>query len=193
MADNVKVGILAIEDPYYIEKNVVPMNDRGIFRPAFLAEDGDAFLKPVVKKGRFDKYVSFLFNYQKVSGRIVYEKKDYCHIVSAFSVKFFPREDSYDESELHEACRLLSLKLDAHIQVKVSNKVLISYVKGVELKSKTPRKQDFTFHKLFEHAAYTAEEPLQKYIDDHFDFWYACGENEAAECNAVYGNVEPEY
>ncbi|PWJ70106.1 MULTISPECIES: hypothetical protein [unclassified Fibrobacter] len=193
MSDNVKTGILAVEDPFYIEQNIVPMNDRGIFRPYPLEDGINAFLKPLVKKERFDKYISFQFDYQKISGRIVYEKKDYSHLVSAFSVKFFPKEDEYDENDLQEVCRLLSLKLQGLIQVKISNKKLISFIKGVELKSKTPKKQDFTFHKLFEHAANTAQESLQKYMDDHFDFWFACGENEAAECNAVYGDAEPEY
>lgn len=193
MSDNTKTGILAIEDSYYIERNIVPMSDRGIFLSSILADDDAPFLKPLVKRLRFDQYISFNFNYQKISGCIVYEKKDYSHLVSAFSVKFSPKEGELDETELREACRLLSLKLQAHIQVKVSNKTLFSFVKGVELKSKTPKKQDFTFHKLFEHVAQIAEVPLQKYMDERFDFWLACGENETAECNAVYGGSESKF
>lgn len=185
MKETLKGGILAVEDSFYIERNIVPMNDRGIFRSMALA-DGDApFLKPQVRKERFDSYVSFLFDYEDISARIVYQKKDFSHLVSAFSVSFFPREDEYEEDHLRDACRLLSLKLHAYIQLKVSSRKLISFARGVELKSKTLKKQDFTFHKLFEHAAQTAEEPLQKYIDEHFDFWLACGENEAAEENSV--------
>ena len=180
-------GVLAIEDPYYLDKNIVPMNDKGIFRSFPLMDDDCPFLKPVVQKRRFDRYVSFLFDYGNVSGRIVYEKKDYSHVVSAFSIKFFPREDDFEEEEIDKACALLSQKLQAHIQVKISNKKLISIVKGFELKFKTPKKQDFGFQKLFEHSARTAEESMGKYIDDHFDFWFACGENEAAEYRAIQG------
>lgn len=193
MSDTLKVGILAIEDPYYLEKNIVPMNDRGIFRSMRMAENEQPFLKPFVKNERFDKYVSFLFDYENVSGRIIYEKRDYEHLMSAFSVRFFPKEDRYSDEELYRACRLISQKLQAHIQVKVSSKKLLSFVRGIELKSKTPKKQDFTFHKLFEHAAKSAEDSVQKYIDGHFDFWLACAENEAAEENAVFGNGEERF
>lgn len=185
MSDKTLTGILAIEDPYYLDKNIVPMNDKGIFRLFPLMDDVLPFLKPVVQRQRFDTYVSFLFDYENISGRIVYEKKDYSHVVSAFSLKLFPREDEYPEEEIDRVCILLSQKLQAHLQVKVSNKKLISVVKGVELKFKTPKKQDFAFQKLFEHSAKSAEEPLQKYIDEHFDFWFACGENEAAEYRAL--------
>lgn len=190
MGEKLKTGILSIEDPYYIEKNIVPMNDRGIFR-AMPLTDGDApFLKPVVKKERFANYISFLFDYQDISGRIVYTPKDYGHLFSAFTVSFFPREDDYDEEHLQDVCRLLSQKLQANIQLKVSTKILHSFVKGVQLKSKTLKKQDFTFHKLFEHTAFAAEAPLQKYMEQRFDFWFACGENEAAEQRAVFGAGE---
>lgn len=188
MSDLVKTGILAIEDPYDIERNIAPMNDRGIIRSVSMAEGESPFLKPFVRQERFDRYVSFLFDCGNVSGRLVYEKRDYSHLVSAFSVKFFPREDEYGEEELYRACQLLSQKLRAYVQVKVSSRKLFSFTKGVELKSKTPKKQDFTFHKLFEHAAKSAEEPLQQYIDSHYDYWLACGENETAECDAVFEN-----
>lgn len=193
MSDMVKTGILAVEDPYDVERNIVPMNDRGVLRSLPMTETDAPFLKPFVKKERFDRYISFLFDYGNVSGRIVYEPRDYSHLVSAFSVRFFPREDSYSEEELYNACRLLSLKLRSYIQVKVSSKKLISFAKGVELKSKTPKKQDFTFHKLFEHAAGSVESSLQGYLDGHFDFWLACGENEAAEQEAVFGNLSEGY
>jgi len=186
MSDDVKVGILAIEDPYYVERNIVPMNDRGIFRSAPMTEGDYPFLKPLVKKERFDNYVSFLFEFQDISGRLVFEKKDYSHPVSAFSVRLFPKEDKYCEENLDKVCSLLSQKLHAYVQVKVSSKKLLSFAKGVELKSKTLKKQDFTFHKLFEHAALSAAEPLQRYINQKFDFWLACGENEAAEHRAVF-------
>lgn len=190
MGEKLKTGILSIEDPYYIEKNIVPMNDRGIFRAMPLTEDDAPFLKPVVKKERFSNYFSFLFDYQDISGRIVYTPKDYGHLFSAFTVSFFPREDDYDEEHLQDVCRLLSLKLHANIQLKVSTKKLHSFVKGVQLKSKTLKKQDFTFHKLFEHTAFAGEAPLQKYMEQRFDFWFACGENEAAEQRAVFGAGE---
>lgn len=193
MTDKVKTGILSIEDPYYLEHYIVPMNDRGIFRAMPLADDDAPFLKPLVRKERFSRYISFLFDCGDISGRIVYEEKDYCHLFSAFTLSLFPREDEYDEKDLQEVCRLLSLKLRANIQVKVSSKELLSFVKGVQLKSKTLKKQDFTFHKLFEHAAGLAEEPLRKYMDERFDFWFACGENEAAERKAVFGNGETDF
>lgn len=188
MGEKLKTGILSIEDPYYIEKNIVPMNDRGIFRGMALADDDAPFLKPLVKKERFGRYISFLFDCDDISGRLVFEQKDYCHLYSAFTVSFFPREDDFNEENLAKVCRLLSQKLRANIQVKVSSKSLLSFVKGIQLKSKTPKKQDFTFHKLFEHAATAGEIPLQNYMDQRFDFWFACGENEAAERNAVFGS-----
>jgi len=188
MSEEVKVGILAVEDPYYIERNIVPMNDRGILRPMTMTEEDFPFLKPMVKKERFDNYVSFLFDFEDISGKLVFEKKDYSHLVSAFSVRLFPKEDKYNEENLDKVCSLLSQKLHAYVQVKVSSKKLLSFAKGVELKSKTLKKQDFTFHKLFEHAAISAADSLQSYIAQQFDFWFACGENEAAEHNAVFGN-----
>jgi len=187
MNDNVKTGILAIEDPYYLEKNIVPINDRGIFRSATMNDDDYPFLKPVVKNERFDKYVSFSFNYRDLNGSIVFERKDYCHLFSAFSVSVWSKENDLNDECLREVCRLLSMKLRAHVQMKVSNKTLFSFVKGAELKSKTPKKQDFTFHKLFEHAASLAQEPLQNYVNDRFCFWLACVENEVAEYSAVLG------
>lgn len=186
MSDMVKTGILAVEDPYYIEKNIVPMNDRGILRPLPLTEDDAPFLKPFVKKERFVRYVSFLFDCGNVSGRLVLEKRDYSHLLTAFSVKFFPRDEKYTDDDLYRTCNLLSQKLHAYVQVKLSTKKLLSFTKGVELKSKTPKKQDFTFHKLYEHAARSAEEPLQKFVDGQFDYWLACAENEAAETAAVF-------
>ena len=230
MKEKMLMGILAVEDPYYIEKNIVPMNDKGIFRKFLMTEEEGSFLKPEVKKERFDRMVSFLFEDEKISGRITYQKKDYSHLVSAFSVQFDakqepektevkpetkpevkpePRpvfksavkpdirallrpkaqpaatiENGLDEEDLRRVCMWLSQKLHAHVQVKISLSKLISFVNGIELKSKTPKKQDFTFQKLYEHAAKAGEEPLQKYIDERFDFWFACCENEAAEYNA---------
>ena len=190
MSDLVKTGILSVEDYYYIERNIVPMNDRGIFRAMPLTEGDAPFLKPMVKKERFANYISLWFDYQDVCGRIVYTKKDYSHVFSAFSVSLFPREDQYDEAHLFDVCRLISQKLQANVQLKVSNKILHSFVKGVQLKSRTLKKQDFTFHKLFEHAAAAAEEPLQRYMDQRFNFWFACCENEAAEQRQVFGTAD---
>lgn len=191
MKEKMLMGILAVEDPYYIEKNIVPMNDKGIFRSFLMTDEDASFLKPDVKKERFGRKVSFLFEDEKISGRITFQDKDYSHLVPAFSVQFNakndpdPKKETFlEEEDLRRVCMLLSQKLKAHVQVKLSLSKLISFVNGIELKSKTPKKQDFTFQKLFEHAAKAAEEPLLKYIEDRFDFWFACCENEEAEYQA---------